>query len=103
MTPQVVPVSEEAPLEEVVKIMEHRRIKRVPVTGGKKVVGIISRANLVQALVRLAQEVSPTHPDDETARKQIMAELGKQPWAPRTLNVIVRGGVAELAARCFLS
>jgi CBS-domain-containing membrane protein len=97
MTPEVVTVSGDAPLEDVVKIMEHHRIKRVPVTSEKKVVGIISRANLVQALARLAQEVSPTHPDDETARKQIMAELTKQPWAPKTsLNVIVRGGVAEL-------
>jgi len=97
MTPEVTTVSEDAPLEEVVKIMEHRRIKRVPVISGTKIVGIISRANLVQALARLAQDVAPTRPDDETARKQIMAELTKQPWAPKTsLNVIVRGGVAEL-------
>src|SRR6516165_1036435 len=45
MTPEVTTVSEDAPLEEVVKIMEHRRIKRVPVISGTKIVGIISRAN----------------------------------------------------------
>jgi CBS domain-containing protein len=50
MTSEVTTVSEDAPLEDVVKIMELRRIKRVPVTSGKKIVGIISRANLVQAL-----------------------------------------------------
>ena len=77
MTLEVTTVSEDAALEEVVNIMEHRRIKRLPVISGKKIVGIISRADLVQALGRLAQEVSPTHPDDESARKQIMAELAK--------------------------
>ena len=66
-------------------------------TRDDKLVGIISRANLVQALARLAQEVAPTRSDDETAREEITAELSKQPWAPQAnLNVIVRGGVAEL-------
>jgi CBS domain-containing protein len=97
MTPEVITVSRDAPLEDVVNILEQRRVKRVPVTRGDKLVGIISRANLVQALARLAQEAPPTRPDDEAAREKIMAELNKQPWAPRaSLNVIVRGGVAEL-------
>jgi CBS domain-containing protein len=97
MTPEVITVDEATPLQDVVSIMERRRIKRVPVMSGGKIVGIISRANLVQALARLAVEASPTHPDDETARQQILAELNKQSWVPRaSLNVIVRGGVAEL-------
>ena len=56
MTPDVVTVSEHTPLQEVVRLMETRRIKRVPVvsnTEAHKIVGIISRANLVQALARL--------------------------------------------------
>jgi CBS domain-containing protein len=97
MTPEVITVSKDAPLQDVVSILEQRRIKRVPVTRGDKLVGIISRASLVQALARLAQEAPPTRPDDEAAREQIMAELNKQPWGARAeLNVIVRGGVAEL-------
>jgi CBS domain-containing protein len=97
MTPEVITVSKDAPLQDVVNILEQGRIKRVPVTRGDKLVGIVSRANLVQALARLAQEASPTRPDDEAAREQIMTELNKQPWAPRgSLNVIVRGGIAEL-------
>jgi CBS domain-containing protein len=97
MTPEVITVSETTPLEDVVSIMEGCHIKRVPVMRGGKIVGIISRANLVQALARLAEEAPPSHPDDETARQQILAELNKQAWVPRaTLNVIVRGGIAEL-------
>jgi CBS domain-containing protein len=97
MTPEVVCVSEATPLQEVVRIMERRRIKRVPVISNGKILGIISRANLVQALARLAEETPSSHPDDETARQQILTELSKQSWAPRAgLNVVVRGGVAEL-------
>ena len=97
MTPVVITASEAMPLQDVVTTMERRRIKRLPVMSEGKVVGIISRANLVQALARLAQEAPATSTDDETARQQILAELNKQSWAPRnTLNVIVRGGVAEL-------
>lgn len=97
MTSEVITVSEATRLQDVVSIMERRRIKRIPVMSDGKIVGIISRANLVQALARLAEEVSPTHPDDETARQRILAELNQQSWAPRaSLNVIVRGGVAEL-------
>ena len=97
MTPVVITASEATPLQDVVTTMERRRIKRMPVMSEGKVVGIISRANLVQALARLAQEAPATSTDNETARQQILAELNKQSWAPRnTLNVIVRGGVAEL-------
>ena len=96
MTPEVVTVSRDTPLQDVVNLLEQRRIKRVPVTRDDKLVGIISRANLVQALASLVQEVAPTRSDDETAREEIAAELAKQPWAPANLNVIVRRGVAEL-------
>ena len=105
MTPEVVTVSEDTPLQEVVDLMETRRIKRVPVVSkvdGHKVVGIISRANLVQALARLAEETPSSNPDDEAMRKRILAELDGQSWSPGSLiNVIVHNGVAELWGTIF--
>jgi len=102
MTPNVVTVSEDTPLQDVVDIMERRRIKRIPVVGGGKIMGIISRANLVQALARLAEEVPASLSDDETMRGRILAELAGQSWAPRScINVIVRNGVAELWGTIF--
>jgi CBS domain-containing protein len=102
MTADVVTVSPDTPLQDVVGIMEQRRIKRVPVVKDGAIVGIVSRANLVQALARLAEEAPPSRPDDETIRAQIMAELNKQEWVPRSLiNVIVRHGVAELWGSIF--
>jgi predicted transcriptional regulator len=89
MTPSVITVSADTPLPEVVRTMERRRIKRVPVVSDGKIVGIISRANLLQALSSLADEAKESRSDDETMRAQILAELNKQAWAPRSLvNVI---------------
>jgi CBS domain-containing protein len=97
MTAKVVMVSADTPVQDVVGVMERHRIKRVPVVKDGAVVGIVSRANLVQALARLAEEAPPSRPDDEAMRAQIMAELNKQEWAPHpSVNVIVRDGVAEL-------
>ena len=102
MTPNVITVSADTPLQEVVRIMERQRIKRVPVVSNDKIVGIISRANLVQALVRLADEVPESRSDDEAIRTQILTELEREPWAPGfSINVIVRNGVAEFWGTIF--
>jgi osmotically-inducible protein OsmY len=67
-----------------------------------KIVGIISRANLVQALARLADEAAESRGDDEEIRGRILAALDKEPWAPRfSVNVIVRNGVAEIWGSIF--
>ncbi len=90
-------VTEEVPLEEIVQTMERYRIKRLPVTRGRQVVGIVSRANLMHALASLAREVKPPPSGDAAIREQVLAELGKQSWVPLALiNVIVRNGVVEL-------
>jgi CBS domain-containing protein len=97
MTHDPVTVTEETPLEDVVTLMEKRRIKRVPVVRGDKVVGIVSRANLLHALARLSGEAKPTSADDQTIRERLMAELREERWAPTgSIDVIVRDGVVDL-------
>jgi predicted transcriptional regulator len=97
MTAEPVSVTEETPLEEVVTLMEKRRIKRLPVVRGDKVVGIVSRANLLHALARLSGEAHPVKPDDRAIRERLQAELNKQGWAPVIpLEIIVRDGVVDL-------
>ena len=95
MTPEVQTITPETPLDEVVRLMERHRIKRLPVVQGGKLVGIVSRANLLHALASVAREVKPTAGDDATIREQIMAECAKQPWAPH-VNVVVRDSIVEL-------
>ena len=51
MTRNVVAVTEDAPIPEIAELLEKHRIKRVPVVRDGCVVGIVSRANLLQALV----------------------------------------------------
>ena len=65
MTADPLTVTEDTPLDEVVRRMEKRRIKRLPVVRGDEVVGIVSRANLVHALAGLAREVKPAAASDQ--------------------------------------
>jgi CBS domain-containing protein len=97
MTPDPLTVTEETSLDEVVRTMEKRRIKRLPVVCGNKVVGIVSRANLIHALAGIARELMPTTATDEAIRAQLLTQLAKEPWAPVALiDVTVRNGVVEL-------
>ena len=61
MTRQVIAVTADTPLTRIVSLLEKHRIKRVPVVDNGKVIGIVSRANLVQALLRSQQDISPRH------------------------------------------
>ncbi len=97
MTPDPVTVTEDTALEDIVKLMEKRQIKRLPVVRGPYVVGIVSRANLLHALASVSREAKPAEQTDEAIRTRLVAELGKEPWAPVALvNPIVRNGVVEL-------
>jgi CBS domain-containing protein len=97
MTHDPVTVSEDTKLDEVVRLMERRRIKRLPVVRGAQVVGIVSRANLMHALASLGRAAPVTTKSDAEIRSQILAELDKQPWAPVALiDVLVCDGVVEL-------
>ena len=86
--------TEDASLDEVVKLMERYRIKRLPVLRGGKIVGIVSRANLMQALLDNAKYETASLADDRQIRKAILAEMEKQSWAPKALvEVHVEEGV----------
>jgi signal-transduction protein with cAMP-binding, CBS, and nucleotidyltransferase domain len=97
MTADPLTASDDTPLDEIVRMMEKRGIKRLPVLRGTEVVGIVSRANLVHALAGVAREVKPAAASDQAIRDRIIAELAGQAWAPAALvNVIVRDGAVEL-------
>jgi CBS domain-containing protein len=97
MTPDPVTVTEDTLLEDIVRLMEKRQVKRVPVVRRQEVVGIVSRANLLHALASVMREVRPVEQSDEAIREQLLADLGKQPWAPLALiDPIVHDGIVEL-------
>jgi CBS domain-containing protein len=97
MTRDVVSVTPDTPLREVVELMERHRIKRVPVLDGDVLVGILSRADLLRALAdALEEEPAPTTSDEEI-RERILGELAKAAWMPRDgLAITVENGVVDL-------
>ena len=97
MTAEVHTVDEVTALEDIVELMEHKRIKRVPVVCGSQLVGIVTRSNLMHAMVSLARVTQPTAKDDGAIREMLQAEFQKEIWAPAAMtNVVVRDGVVEL-------
>jgi len=97
MTTEPITIAEDTSLEAVVALMEKNRLKRLPVVRDGRVVGIVSRANLMQAVASLARQVPDPTADDDHIRNRIIDALGKNDWCPQGLNVIVRGGVVDLA------
>jgi CBS domain-containing protein len=97
MTSTPITISEDAPLDEAVERMESHRIKRLPVVRGGQVVGIVSRANLLHALVSLAAASPPQAKTDVAIREALLAEFDKLTWAPAALvDPVVKDGVVEL-------
>ena len=97
MTREPITITEDTPLDEIVQVMERRRIKRVPVMRGTQVVGIVSRSNLMHAVATLGRTAPPPAKTDAAIRQQLLDEFQKQFWAPAALiDVSVRDGVVEL-------
>ena len=97
MTPEPLTISEDTPLEEIVALMEKNNVKRLPVVRGDQVVGIVSRANLVQAVASLAREIPDPTADDDHIRNRVIDALAKNDWCPFGLSVIVRDGIVQLS------
>jgi CBS domain-containing protein len=97
MTRHVIAVTADTPLTRIVSLLEKHRIKRVPVVDNGKVIGIVSRANLVQALLRSQQDISPQQPvEGSISGDDVVTQLESEPWWPGNVNVIINDGAAEL-------
>jgi CBS domain-containing protein len=96
MTRDPLTITEETTLEEIVTSMETNGVKRLPVMRGDKLVGIVSRANLLQAVASLSREIPDPTADDDHIRKRIINSLQKNDWCPFGLSVVVRDGIVHL-------
>jgi CBS domain-containing protein len=99
MTPQLltITITEDTALDEIVELMEKNSVKRLPVMRGDRIVGIVSRANLLQAVASLAREIPDPTADDDHIRNRVIDTIEKNDWCPFGLSVIVRGGVVHLS------
>jgi CBS domain-containing protein len=97
MTPEPLIIDEDADLEKIVELMEKNNVKRLPVLRGNKLVGIVSRSNLLQAVASLARDIPDPTADDDHIRNRIINALEKNNWCPFGLGVMVRGGIVHLS------
>jgi len=96
MTQNVFTATPETPLEEIAVLLERNSIKRVPIVRDGRLVGIVSRANLVQALATIPRGLEIPL-SDSRIREELLSHLKGQPWADtHLLNVTVTDGVVSL-------
>jgi CBS domain-containing protein len=97
MTKDVVTASETMLLRDVAGLMERHRVKRVPVMRDSKLVGIVSRANLIQGLAAHGGLNRAPSRDDAAIRESVLHELEAQGWTSMiTKNVVVTDGIVHL-------
>ena len=98
MTRGVISVEPGTPVADVATLLERHRIKRVPIVHDGKIVGIVSRANLIQALAAGRNHVLPPQRiDDAALRERIFSRLKSEAWAkPSLVNVTVSDGTVDL-------
>tara|TARA_R110002073_G_scaffold71030_3_gene174867 strand:+ start:1294 stop:2031 length:738 start_codon:yes stop_codon:yes gene_type:complete len=90
MTTKVTSVTPDTPVGQIARLLEKKRIKRVPVVDGGKLVGIVSRGNLLQALAAQPVVHIQAGADEDEKRNIVLGALGQVPGLnPVHLNVIV--------------
>jgi osmotically-inducible protein OsmY len=91
-------VIEEMPVADIAILLETKRIKRVPVLRDGRLVGIVSRANLLRALaMTISERPSGAEAEDRAIRDKLLAELKAQKWAEvAPANIIVKDGIVHL-------
>jgi CBS domain-containing protein len=98
MTRNVVTVGEDTSLADIARLLEEHHIKRVPVVRDGRVVGIVSRANLLHGLATHVDATPPAKPiDDRSLRDAVLRAFERDDLTLHgRLNVIVKNGVVEL-------
>ncbi len=100
MTRKVVLIAPDLPLAAIADTFETYHVKRVPVVEDDKLVGIVSRANLIQALAAFRPVATAATPADRVVRDAILHSYAAQPWGRRAqVSVYVTNGVAHLWGR----
>jgi CBS domain-containing protein len=96
MTRKVVTAEERMPLEDIALLMQRHGIKRLPVVRDGHVVGIVSRANLLQGLMAREPFPASSPVGDDEVRTSVSRELARHEWAAGITNIVVDSGVVNL-------
>lgn len=97
MTASPVSIDEDTPLIAIADLMERHHVTRLTVMRGETLVGIVSRADLLRALLRHGEAHAATVATDQEIQEKILAELNRQPWGfIGAASVSVENGVVHL-------
>ena len=97
MTTPVISISDTTDVTEIVDLMQRSDIKRVPVVKGGKLVGIVSRRDVIRSLGKTPSGAARARGDDASIRELLRKKLSTLGWADAALvNFIVEKGVIEL-------
>lgn len=106
MSHDPVSIMPDASLEDVVKLMTSRRIKRLPVLADGKLVGIVARSDLMRAMLRAIPEPSEApHQSDAQIERAVNEVFAKHPWGgfmqARVAGAVVtlKGAVYDMRAK----
>ncbi len=97
MTRKVQVVAPDTPVADIARLLEEKRIKRVPVVENGKIVGIVSRGNLMQALASTPRVTLEPSTSNRKKREIVLAALAQVPGLnPAHLNVVVEDGRVDV-------
>src|SRR4029453_3197618 len=93
MTKAPLTVGEHASVKAIVDLMDRHNVQRVPVVDGQRLVGLVSRTDLLRALVQAARCAPAAACDDNTIKQQLLSIYARESWAPlATIDVSVNAG-----------
>jgi CBS domain-containing protein len=97
MSSGVISVSEDTPISEIAGVLERNGISRAPVVKDGKLVGVVSRSNLIQALASVVGRIDQHTETDREIRLDLLSRLREQSWTDfGSRNVTVNGGIVHL-------
>jgi CBS domain-containing protein len=89
--------TEDMPLSELVRLMERRNVKRMPVVRVHTLIGIVTRTDLLRAVASLARDVPDPTADDDHIRDRVIATIENNDWRPLQLGVTARDGIVHVS------
>lgn len=96
MTPDPITIDENTSLEQIVRLMEARNVKRFPVMRGDEIVGMVTRADFLTAIASFWLDNQGSSSVDDDIRTSVVTALSQASWRPCALNVSVHDGIVTL-------
>lgn len=97
MTTALHTVGADAPITEIVDMMDRHNVKQVPVIQQGRLVGLVSRTDILRAFVKTARQSTEEVCDDSEIRRRLFAIYTRESWAPlASIDILVQNGTVEL-------